>query len=265
MKVILIGATGQVGYALAPALIEAGHEVTVLVRDASRLPFSKSIRRVAVPEFDAEVFGRALRDVECAVYSVGLPEQFAFDTGVFDRVNRGLLTTFLSAFEASAVRRLVYISTFEVFSPRDGVIRESHPMTPLAGRSPYFRAMTLAYQDVMEFAWRTQTRLTTIHPAAVYGGLNTGDGFTGVIENLLNWRVWRLPAVPPDRFQLVRAGSLAEGVASALLYQGPFILSDEMCDLPTLARALRRQVRSYVPLTVPPSLAYGAARPIEAL
>jgi uncharacterized protein YbjT (DUF2867 family) len=82
MKVILIGATGQVGYALAPALIEARHEVTVLVRDASRLPFSKSIRRVAVPEFDAEVFGRALRGVECAVYSVGLPEQFAFDTGV---------------------------------------------------------------------------------------------------------------------------------------------------------------------------------------
>jgi nucleoside-diphosphate-sugar epimerase len=265
MKVILIGATGQVGYALAPALIEAGHEVTVLVRDASRLPFSKSIRRVAVPEFDAEVFGRALRDVECAVYCVGLPEQFAFDTGVFDRVNRGLLTTFLSALEASAVRRLVYISTFEVFSPRDGVIRESHPMTPLAGRSPYFTAMTLAYQDVMEFAWRTQTRLTTIHPAAVYGGLNTGDGFTGVIENLLNWRVWRLPAVPPGRFPLVHAGSLAEGVASALLYQGPFILSDEMCDLPTLARALRRQVRSYVPLTVPASLAYGAARPIEAL
>jgi hypothetical protein len=61
----------------------------------------------------------------------------------------------------------------------------------------------------------------------------------------------------------VHAGPLAEGVASALLYQGPFILSDEMRDLPTLARALRRQVRSYVPLTVPPSLAYGAARPIR--
>jgi hypothetical protein len=27
------------------------------------------------------------------LYGVGLPEQFAFDTGVFDRVNRGFLTT----------------------------------------------------------------------------------------------------------------------------------------------------------------------------
>jgi nucleoside-diphosphate-sugar epimerase len=265
MKIVLIGATGQVGYALAPALIEAGHDVTVLVRNRSRLPFSQGIRVVAGPEFNAQVFGGVLKDMDCAVYSVGLPEQFALDTGVFDRVNRGILTKFLSALEASTVRRLVYISTFEVFAPREGVIRESHPVAPLDGLSPYFTAMTLAYQDVTEFARRTQTQLTTIHPAAVYGGLNTGHGFTGVIENLLNWRVWQLPAVPPGRFPLVHADSLADGVASALHHEGPFILSDEMCDLPTLARTLRRDTRSYVPPTVPASLAYAAAKPIEAL
>jgi nucleoside-diphosphate-sugar epimerase len=265
MKIALIGATGQVGYALAPALIDRGHEVTVLVRDGSRLPFSRGIRVVVEREFTSEVFGGVLEDMDCVVYGVGLPEQFAFDTGVFDRVNRGLLTTFLSAFEASALRRLVYISTFEVFAPRDGVVQEGHPVASLDGLSPYFTAMTLAYQDVTAFARRTDTRLTTIHPAAVYGGLNTGDGFTGVIENLLNWRVWRLPAVPPGRFPLVHADSLAEGVARALPHEGPFILSDEMCDLPTLARALRRQARSFVPPTVPASVAYGAARPLEAL
>jgi nucleoside-diphosphate-sugar epimerase len=259
MKIVLIGATGQVGYALAPALIGAGHDVTVLVRDGSRLPFSQSIRVVAEPEFNAQIFGGVLKDMDCVVYGVGLPEQFAVDTGVFDRVNRGILTKFLSALEASTVRRPVYISTFEVFAPRDGVIRESHPVAPLDGLSPYFTAMTLAYQDVTEFARRTQTQLTTIHPAAVYGGLNTGHGFTGVIENLLNWRVWRLPAVPSGRFPLVHADSLAQGVASALHHEGPFILSDEMCDLPTLARTLRRDARSYVrhpqcqpPLPTPP-------------
>lgn len=265
MKIVVIGATGQVGYALARALLEAGHEVSVLVRDRSLLPFPKSIGVIAEPEFNAQVFGGVLEDMDCAVYGVGLPEQFAFDTGVFDRVNRGLLTTFLCALEASALRRLVYISTFGVFAPRDGVITESHPVAPIAGLSPYFTAMTLAYQDVTEFARRTQTRLTTIHPAAVYGGLNTGDGFTGVIENMLNWRIWRLPAVPPGRFPLVHADSLAEGVASALPFEGPFILSDQMCDLPMLARALRRQARSYVPPTMPAPLAYRAARPLEAL
>ena len=77
---------------------------------------------VVEPEFSDEAFSGVLRDAECAVYVIGLPEQFAFDTAVFDRVNRGLLNTFLFALKASPVRRLVYISTFEVFASHDGVI-----------------------------------------------------------------------------------------------------------------------------------------------
>ena len=165
----------------------------------------------------------------------------------------------------SPVRRLVYISTFEVFASHDGVIRESHPVAALEGLSPYFRAMTQAYQDVTAFAARTGIRLTTIHPAAVYGGLNTGDGITNTIENLLNWRVWRLPVVVPGHFPLVHADSLAGAIVSALSHEGPYIISDTMCDLPNLARTLRRQARSSVPPRVPAGVAYTAATLIEAL
>ena len=46
------------------------------------------------PEFNAQVLGGVLQDMDWVVYGVGLPEQFALDTGVFDRVNRGILTKF---------------------------------------------------------------------------------------------------------------------------------------------------------------------------
>ena len=95
-------------------------------------------------------------------------------------VNLKLLQTFLHAMEKSALRRLVYISTYEVFAARDGIIRESHPTSALEGLSPYFQAMTKAYTEATAFAARTATALTTIHPAALYGGLNTGEGFTNV-------------------------------------------------------------------------------------
>ena len=52
--------------------------------------------------------------MDWVVYGVGLPEQFALDTGVFDRVNRGILTKFCRPWVATTLRRLVYISTFEV-------------------------------------------------------------------------------------------------------------------------------------------------------
>ena len=37
MKILITGATGYVGGQLLPKLVESGHEVTCMVRDASRL------------------------------------------------------------------------------------------------------------------------------------------------------------------------------------------------------------------------------------
>lgn len=265
MKIALVGATGQVGYALVHALADAGHELTVLVRAAGRLAFPAGVREVVAPRFDEDMFVRVLQGADCAIYGVGLPEQFTFDAGVFERVNLGLLQTFLGAMEKTPLRRLVYISTYEVFTARAGVIRETHARAGLDGLSPYFKAMTQAYDAAHAFAARTGTRLTTIHPAALYGGLNTGEGFTNVVENLLHWRLWKLPVVLPGRFPLVHAESLANATLRALDHDGAFIVSDGMFSLKSLARALRTTARSYVPPELPARLAYAATAPLEAL
>jgi dihydroflavonol-4-reductase len=265
MKILLIGATGQVGYALAHALAAQGHDTTVLVRKLGGLRFPPNVRVVAEPEFTRDTFARCLVGMDCALYGIGLPEQFAFDTGIFERVNLQLLQTFLQAMEASALRRLIYISTYEVFAAQSGLIRESHPVAELAGLSPYFRAMTRAYTHTTAFAGRTGTRLTTIHPAALYGGLNTGEGFTNVVESLLNWRLWKLPVTLPGNFPLVHADSLAQGIVRALDHEGAFILSDGMCSLQSLSKTLRTLTGSYPAPQVPAALAYAATAPVEAL
>ena len=265
MKILLVGATGQVGYALTHALAGAGHELTVLVRTAGHLAFPAGVREVAEPHFTEAVFARLLQGADCAIYGVGLPEQFTFDAGIFEHVNLGLLQTFLGAMAKTTLRRLVYISTYEVFTAREGVIRETHPPAALEGLTPYFRAMAQAYGEATAFAARTGTALTTIHPAALYGGLNTGEGFTNVIENLLHWRLWKLPVVLPGRFPLVHAESLAAATLRALDHEGAFIVSDGMFSLKVIAQALRAQARSYVPPEVPAPLAYAATAPLEAL
>ena len=267
MKILLIGATGQVGYALTHALVQAGHDTTVLVRSAGRLAFPAGVQVVTEANFTQEGFERLLPQVDCAVYGIGLPEQFTFDAGIFEAVNLNLLKTFLAAMEKSSLRRLVYVSTYEVFAAQGGMIRESHPQASLAGLTPYFTAMTQAYTEATTFAARTGTALTTIHPAAVYGGLNTSEGFTNVIENLLNWRLWKLPVVLPGQFPLVHAQSLAAAIVSAIKLgqTGPFIVSDGMCSLKSLAQALRTLTHSYVPPQVPAGLAYASTAPLEAL
>jgi uncharacterized protein YbjT (DUF2867 family) len=43
MKVLLIGATGQIGYALTTALSQTSHQTAVLVRNKRKLAFPGSL------------------------------------------------------------------------------------------------------------------------------------------------------------------------------------------------------------------------------
>ena len=264
MKVLLVGATGQIGYALAAALAASGHALTVLVR-GERQGFPAGVRVLQAERFTPEVFAGALQGMDIAIYGVGLPEQFAFDTGVFDRVNLDIFRAFLAALEKTPVRRLVYISTYEVFQAVDGQIRETHAPTGLAGMSPYFQAMIKAYALAQAEAQRLGLRLTTIHPAAVYGGRNTGDGFTNYLENLVRWNLLKMPANVAGHFPVVHAASLADAIVRSLEHTGAYLVSEGMTSMPELARALRRHMRSYVPITLPRSLAYVSAAALEGL
>ena len=56
MKILITGATGYVGGQLLPRLLESGHEVTCMVRDASKLSRSLGLARISRPmSFTPEV------------------------------------------------------------------------------------------------------------------------------------------------------------------------------------------------------------------
>lgn len=251
MRILLIGATGQIGYALTHALARSGHAVTILVRDTHGLPFPAGVRIHTAPVFTAEAFRRALAGADHVIYGVGLPEQFVFDPTVFERVNVGLLQTFLITLRETGPRSLTYISTFKVFAARDGLIRETHPLADDTTMTPYFRAMLRAYRLATGVANEAGITLTTIHPAAVYGGRDTGRGLTHYLDNLRRWRVWQVPAIVPGRFPVVHAGSLADAIILTLGHPGAYIVSDQMTTLRDMARAVRHTARSWAPPSLP--------------
>jgi nucleoside-diphosphate-sugar epimerase len=202
-------------------------------------------------KFTTESFEAALRDVDHVIYGIGLPEQFLFDDSVFESVNCGMLRTFLGALRNSAVRRLTYISTYEVFKEIGGAIDETHPVADESGMTPYFQSMIRAYRIAVEFAKANEISLTTIHPAAVYGGRNTGGGITDYMENLASRNWHRLPFITASSFPVVHVDSLTDAIVRSLDTPGPFIVSDQMTSLRAVAETMRKQTWSYIPLTVP--------------
>ncbi len=263
MRILIIGATGQIGHSLTKALAQTMHDLRILVRDRTKHPFPENCQIFESRSFDSQAFRQALRCIDHVIYSVGLPEQYQPDPVVFERVNLDLLKAFLLEMAHTGPRVLTYVSTYEVFQSINGVIRESHPVTGEDGFSPYFRSMIRAYRFLTGFSRQHGIRLVTIHPAAVYGGLNTGDGLANYIENLLHKRFWRVPFICEGRFPVVHVDSLADAIIASLSSDGPYIVSDQMTTLKGMAHSLRRHANSYVPLNAPVQIVRAGATVLE--
>jgi len=265
MKILLLGATGQIGHALLQVLARSEHQVSVMTRRHSgeRFPSNVSVR--VEPNFTVQAFRTALDDVDHVIYSIGLPEQFMFDTAAFQEANCRVLTSFLEAVRDSRVRAVTYLSTYEVFEVVQGVIRESHAVADERHMTPYSQSKVRAYRQVKAFADETGIDLTTIHPAAVYGGLNTGAGITDYMLNLALWKWYRVPTINAGNFPVIHVDSLADLILRSLGRPGAYIASDQMTSLKAIAQAMRRQERTYVPIVMPLPLVRLGARLMEAL
>jgi hypothetical protein len=125
--------------------------------------------------------------------------------------------------------------------------------------------MIRAYRIAVDFARTNDISLTTIHPAAVYGGRNTGDGITDYMENLVSRNWHRLPFICQSSFPVVHVDTLTDAIVEALKKPGAYIVSDQMTSLRDIAQTMRKQTWSYIPLTVPLWFAMAGIYLIEAI
>ncbi|WP_225835502.1 NAD(P)-dependent oxidoreductase [Streptomyces sp. NK08204] len=105
MKLTVFGATGGIGQEIVRQALDAGHEVTAVVRDPARLTVcGERLSVVRADLGDPEPLRAAVRDRH-AVLS-GLGARSRKDAGVATRLTRAVLR----AMEAEGVRRLLVVS-----------------------------------------------------------------------------------------------------------------------------------------------------------
>jgi 2-alkyl-3-oxoalkanoate reductase len=106
VRVLVTGASGFLGGAVARGLIATGHEVTVLQRSPSGL----QCREVLGDILDGGAVGEALQGVE-AVIHLAAKVAVSGAHSEFTRVNVTGTTTLLEASRAAGVRRFVHVSS----------------------------------------------------------------------------------------------------------------------------------------------------------
>jgi dihydroflavonol-4-reductase len=267
MRVLVTGATGKVGNAVARRLADRGDEVVALVRDVvkARESLPSEVRLVRGDATDLRSVREAAEGVEGVFNCMGIYEQWMPDQGIFERVNAIGALNVIAATRQAGARRAVHTSTFDVFhADRGGTVREDRVAEYEKGTA-YERSKQRAEELVLGEA-RHGIEVVIVNPATVYGpGPWAKAGIDGFLRDALRGR---LPALPPGGMTLAYVDDVAEGHLAAFDRGAPgerYILADgyasnrEICQV-----AVEASGRGRVPISLPALVARGLAVGSEA-
>jgi nucleoside-diphosphate-sugar epimerase len=267
MRVLVTGATGKVGNAVARALVERGDEVRAVVRDpdqaAPTLPDGIELVRGDVTDrgsLDAACAGR-----ELVFNAMGLPEQWFADDGIFERVNALGSESVVRAAAGAGVSRVVHTSTIDVFHADRGARFDETVVADYPKGTAYERSKQRADELVLAAARETGIELVIANPAAVYGPGPEGSASLerDLLVPVVEGRRADVPALPPGGFGIVFNTGVASGHLLAAERGRPgerYILCDRHVTLAELCtEAVRVAGRGKVPSTLPVGIAKAMA------
>jgi dihydroflavonol-4-reductase len=254
MRALVTGATGKVGHAIASALLDRGDQVRALVRDpkraASVLPVG--IEPVHGDVTDPESLDAAAEGCELVFNSMGMPEQWVKDEGIFDRVNAVGSGQVASAAKRAGVRRFVHTSTHDVFHADTGQRFDETMLADYPKGTAYERSKQHAEELVL--GQRDGMEVVILNPSGVYGPTPspTPSFENGLFEPVVRKR---LPAVPPGG----TGYAFVEGVAAGHLLAADkgadgerYILADGYASFRDMAETVREVAgRGRVPPVMP--------------
>ncbi|HKY32924.1 MAG TPA: NAD-dependent epimerase/dehydratase family protein [Candidatus Polarisedimenticolia bacterium] len=191
MTILLTGGTGFLGGRVALRLLQAGHEVRVLVRPGPRrggLP--EGARPVAGDVTDLEALTAAAGGCEAIVHAAALVKVWVPDPSAFDRINVGGLRNVLEAARRTGVRRVVHTSSFIALGPTDGRVADETQVHPGGARNDYERTKAEA-DRVGRQAAEAGAPLVTVYPGVIYGAGRWTEGslMTRTIRDFMRGKV----------------------------------------------------------------------------
>jgi uncharacterized protein YbjT (DUF2867 family) len=194
--ILLTGATGTVGKALLPLLLESGQPVRVLVRDPRRLGRSRVDVQLALGDLaalgDQPVRRQAFRGVDTVIHLAASIRDGA--SGSVEEVNGLGTARLLAAAEAAGVERFVFFSAMGA--------------TPFQ-RTRFFRAKALA-EDAVE---SSPLATTVFAPSIVY---DRDDPWVTSMRRLALLPVLPISGSGRAAYQPIWAGDVAHCVIAAL-------------------------------------------------
>jgi nucleoside-diphosphate-sugar epimerase len=209
MKTFVTGGTGFIGRRLVAALLERGHEVTVLVRPGRQEPdgLPSQVRRLFADLTDRDALGRA--EGADVLFNLGaIYELGTTNASRMEDVNVGGTRNVLELAVNGRIGLVIHVSSMVVLGPanKNAVTEESESDGQF--RSEYERTKWLAHRAAVEAA-RRGARVRIALPGAVYGPEDPsllGGALRLVARGLVPWAFFQNLVLSPVHVDDVVSG-----------------------------------------------------------
>lgn len=242
--VLLTGATGLLGNAIARLLLAEGRPVRALVRNPGRAAgiVPKGCELVAGDVTDAASVLAAAQGCGTIYHAAGLPEQWLADPKEFDRVNVDGTRHCIASAEAVGVRRFVYASTIDVFRFAPPGVPFDESEIDAAPKATFYERSKQEADRLVTAAVAKGLPAVFLHPAGIYGeGPLTSPGTNHLIADLV---LGKVPMLLPGAIPVVYSDDVALGHILAeknATVGSRYILSESTHSLTDIAAMVARE------------------------
>jgi nucleoside-diphosphate-sugar epimerase len=221
MRVLVTGGTGFVGTHTIAALLDAGHDVKLLVRSPDRVSSSlaplgvdRELEAVAGDVTEPESVDRALEGCEAVIHGASVFSMDARMDDVMRKVNVTGAETVLSAAVRQGCDPVVLISSELSLLPPDGrVLQPDSPVRPAPERYAYCHTKGLAELVARRFQ-QQGAPIVSVMPPSLWGpnDPHLGEGPL-LARNILRRRI---PALTPGGLQIADVRDAARAIAATI-------------------------------------------------
>jgi dihydroflavonol-4-reductase len=217
-RVLVTGATGFVGSAIARAFLAAGYPVRALVRAASPRGnlAGLEIESVDGDICDASSLAHAVAGMRYVVHAAADYRLWARDPDAIMRTNVEGTRRVMQAAISAGVERVVYTSSVATLAQRAGVqaADETLPLDETAAVGAYKRSKVVAERLVERMIGRDGLPAVIVHPSAPIGPRDIRPTPTGRV--IVAAASGRMPAFVDTGLNLVHVDDVASGHVAAL-------------------------------------------------
>ncbi len=212
MKVLVTGATGFVGGAVARALVRAGVDVRVLVRTDADLQNLEglSVERLTGDLRDPASLRKVLTGCRQVYHIAAHYALWAKDPSIFYEINVTGTRNLLEAARDVGIERTVYCSTIGAIGlpPDGGLGTEETPVSLDQMAGHYKRSKYLAEQEVLKLA-NEGLPVVIVNPSAPVGAGDVKPTPTGQV--IVDFMKGRMPAYIETGMNIVDVDDVATG------------------------------------------------------